>query len=152
MQLDGYGNGRSEQSGQLWQLSRAPDMSGKVRTTWISDDIGTCPEKKVWNSVPGKYRTSLHLFTGCQPGTDGQLSRVGGVTRHRTSLQLGHTVTPCHVWCHGMTMRHQIRCQWHISVQQATKMYQWIWWLLFSGPFPSTSTRCSLSTSWLWWI
>ena len=38
-------------------------MSGKVRTTWISDDIGTCPEKKVWNSVSGKYRTSLHLFT-----------------------------------------------------------------------------------------
>ena len=36
-------------------------MSGKVRTTWISDDIGTCPEKKVWNSVSGKYRTSLHL-------------------------------------------------------------------------------------------
>ena len=40
----------------------APDMSGKVRTTWISDDIGTCPEKKVWNSVSGKYRTSLHLI------------------------------------------------------------------------------------------
>ena len=39
-------------------------MSGKVRTTWISDDIGTCPEKKVWNSVSGKYRTSLHLFIG----------------------------------------------------------------------------------------
>ena len=38
-------------------------MSGKVRTTWISDDIGTCPEKKVWNSVSGKYRTSLHLVT-----------------------------------------------------------------------------------------
>ena len=38
-------------------------MSGKVRTTWISDDIGTCPEKKVWNSVSGKYRTSLHLLT-----------------------------------------------------------------------------------------
>ena len=37
-------------------------MSGKVRTTWISDDIGPCPEKKVWNSVSGKYRTSLHLF------------------------------------------------------------------------------------------
>ena len=37
-------------------------MSGKVRTTWISDDIGTCPEKKVWNSVSGKYRTSLHLI------------------------------------------------------------------------------------------
>ena len=37
-------------------------MSGKVRTTWISDDIGTCPEKKVWNSVSGKYRTGLHLF------------------------------------------------------------------------------------------
>ena len=37
-------------------------MSGKVRTTWISDDIGTCPEKKVWNSVSGKYRTSLHLL------------------------------------------------------------------------------------------
>ena len=48
---------------QLRQLSRAPDMSGKVRTTWISDDIGTCPEKKVWNSVSGKYRTSLHLIT-----------------------------------------------------------------------------------------
>ena len=27
-----YGNGRSEQSGQLLQLGRAPDMSGKVRT------------------------------------------------------------------------------------------------------------------------
>ena len=37
-------------------------MSGKVRTTWISNDIGTCPEKKVWNSVSGKYRTSLHLL------------------------------------------------------------------------------------------
>ena len=49
--------------GQLRQLSRAPDMSGKVRTTWISDDIGTCSEKKVWNSVSGKYRTSLHLTT-----------------------------------------------------------------------------------------
>ena len=39
-------------------------MSGKVRTTWISDDIRTCPEKKVWNSVSGKYRTSLHLLEG----------------------------------------------------------------------------------------
>ena len=47
--------------GQLRQLSRAPDMSGNVRTTWISDDIRTCPEKKLWNSVSGKYRTSLHL-------------------------------------------------------------------------------------------
>ena len=39
-------------------------MSGKVWTTWISDDIRTCPEKKVWNSVSGKYRTSLHLVKG----------------------------------------------------------------------------------------
>ena len=54
------------QSGQLRQLGRAPDMSGKVRTTWISDDIGTCLEKKVWNSVSGKYRTSLHLVANCQ--------------------------------------------------------------------------------------
>ena len=36
-------------------------MSGKVRTTWISDEIWTCLEKKVWNSVSGKYRTGLHL-------------------------------------------------------------------------------------------
>ena len=43
------------------QLGRAPDMSGKFRTTWISDEIGTCPEKKLWNSVSGKYRTGLHL-------------------------------------------------------------------------------------------
>ena len=50
-----------EQSGQLRQLGRAHDMSGKVWTTWISDDIGTCPKKKVWNSVSGKYRTGLHL-------------------------------------------------------------------------------------------
>ena len=55
MSLDGFGNGRSE------PLGRAPDMSGKVRTTWISDDIGTCPEIKVWNSVSGKYKTGLHL-------------------------------------------------------------------------------------------
>ena len=49
-------------------------MSGKVRTTWISDDIGTCPEKKVWNSVSGKYRTGLHLINCCQQqaaGLDG---------------------------------------------------------------------------------
>ena len=98
---------------------------------------------------PGRHGWPV---TGCRPGTDGQLSGGAGVTRHRTSLQLGHRVTPCHVWCHGMTIRHQIRCQWHISVQQATKMYQWIRRLLFSGPFPSTSTRCSLLTSWLWWI
>ena len=56
--------------GQLRQLSRAPDMSGKVRSTWISDDIGTCPEKKVWNSVSGKYRTSLHLITGPGPKSE----------------------------------------------------------------------------------
>ena len=56
-------NGSQEQSGQLRQLGQVPDMSGKVRTTWISDDIGSCPEKKVWNSVCGKYRTGLHLVS-----------------------------------------------------------------------------------------
>ena len=61
LKLDGYGNGRSEQSGQLRQLGPAPDMYWKVRTTWISDYIGACPEKKVWNSLSQKYRTGLHL-------------------------------------------------------------------------------------------
>ena len=37
-------------------------MSGKVQTTCRSDDIGTCPEKKVQNSGSGKCRTSLHLI------------------------------------------------------------------------------------------
>ena len=45
----------------IGSTSAADSGAWHVRTTWISDDIGTCPEKKVWNSVSGKYRTSLHL-------------------------------------------------------------------------------------------
>ena len=37
-----------------------PEKSGQRE--FISDDIGTCPGKKVWNSVSGKYRTGLHLI------------------------------------------------------------------------------------------
>ena len=42
----------SEQSGQLRQQARAPDMSGKVKTT----------EKKACNTMSGKYGTGLHLL------------------------------------------------------------------------------------------
>ena len=97
------------------------------------------PACRAWMGRPG--RSHQHVLT-----------QQALLTRHRTSLQLGHTVSPCHVWCHGIIILHQIRCQWHISVQQATKMYRWIRRLLFSRPFPSTSTRCSLLNSWLWWI
>ena len=61
-------------------------MSGKVRTMWISDDIGTCPEKKVWNSVSGKYRTSLHLVNAPLPISNGSKRPH----RHRLAFGTDH--------------------------------------------------------------
>ena len=65
-------------------------MSGKVRTTWISDDIGTCPEKKVWNSVSGKYRTSLHLIEW-----ELQHIKTTGITQPETHLWQNSVNAPC---------------------------------------------------------
>ena len=56
--------------------------------------IGTCPEKKVWNSVSGKYRTSLHLVTkNHKNGLTGEQLAVGMDSRsiltvHRCGLWL----------------------------------------------------------------
>ena len=53
--------GMASEVGQLRQQARMADMSGKVQTTCRSDDIETCPKKKFWNSVSGKYGTGRHL-------------------------------------------------------------------------------------------
>ena len=50
MWLDGYENVRSEQSGQLQQQARAPDMSGKVQIMCRSDDIENISRKK-WYGI-----------------------------------------------------------------------------------------------------
>ena len=92
------------------------------------------PACRAWMGSP--CRSQQHVLTRQQ----------ALLTRSRTSLQLGHPVSPGHVWCQGL-ISHRIRCQWHISNQQATKMYLGIPRHRFSRPFSSTSTSCSLLTS-----
>ena len=118
MKLDGYGNGRSEQSGQFRQLILAPDMSGKVRTTWISDYIWACPEKRYGIQCPENIGQASTYYQVTKPRGGYSVRKLLGVCRGPLKIGPKKTEGKMVFWgqkdriLRGFVLKRSFLCWW----------------------------------------